>query len=100
MKKEDLEAILDGAPLLTVVPDSKMQESVEEFLKHPALPIVWGLMIGAKQGYRVALEDSPLINMETCWRAGVIQGTIKGIDVFYHTLLELTVPSQETTQEQ
>lgn len=100
MTKEDLESILQSAPLLTQVPDSKAQEQIEDLLKHPALPMIWGLMVGAKQGFRVALEDAPLTNMETCWRAGVIQGTIKGIDQFYYTLLELTIPSQETDKEQ
>jgi hypothetical protein len=99
MQRADLENALRYAPVLTVLPDSKAEESMADLLKHPALPLLWGLMLGAKQAQYVGLANMPMGNMAEVARAAVIQGTIKGIDMFYDTLLELSVPSSEQEQE-
>lgn len=94
MTQDDLKKALDAVPALDVLPDSKAIEEMQDLLKHPALPLFWGLLQGSKQAQLVVLANSPLTNMETVSRASVIQGTIKGVDLFYHTLLEQAVPSQ------
>jgi hypothetical protein len=95
MISQDLKNILDTAPVLTEIEDSKQREQIEDLLKHPALPLIWGLMLGSKQGQLALLQHAPLGNMAEVSRAAVIQGTTKGIELFYHTLLELSVPSIE-----
>lgn len=100
MLKSDLQNTLDNAPVLEAITDSKHTEQIEELLKHPGLPLIWGLLLGAKQGCYRLLENSPLGSMSEVSRAAVIQGTIKGIDQFYHTLIELTVPPEQPEQEQ
>jgi hypothetical protein len=94
VERKDLENKLAVAPVLVEL-DGKQMEAVEEFFKSDVPAILWGLMLGSKQAHYVALSNSPLTNMETVSRAAVIQGQIKGIDLFYDTLLELTIPSQE-----
>jgi hypothetical protein len=98
MTQEELMARLAGAPVLTAVTDGKTREELESFLKSDACLALWGLMLGAKQAQLVALSKAPLTNMETVSRAAVLQGTIMGIELFYDTLLEQTVPSSEQEQ--
>lgn len=98
MFREDLQAALESVPAYTVLPDSKATEAVQDLLKHPGLPHLWGLMQGARQARFQLLAHSPLTNMETVSRAAVIQGAISGIELFYSTLLEQAVPSPEKEQ--
>lgn len=99
MHRADLENALRNAQVLENLPDSKAEEAMQELLKHPAIPLLWGLMLGAKQALYRTLENLPLGNMAEVSFASVIQGKIKGIDMFYDTLLELSVPSPEQEQE-
>lgn len=100
MTRDELKAVLDNVPVIAQLPDSKAVEELQELLDHPGLKWLWSLMLGAKQGQLEVLRHAPLTNMETVSRASVIQGTINGIELFYETLLEQSVPSQSEQQEQ
>ena len=90
---DDLKKKLDEMPALETLRDSKEVEAMQALLDHPGLPLLWGLMQGARQAQFQVLAHSPLTNMETVSRASVLQGTIKGIELFYSTVLEQAVPS-------
>jgi len=101
MRRDELIKMLDEAPVLTKLPDVESTSAFEELLKHPGLPLLWGLLLGSKQAHFAALSAAPLGNLEEVRRAGVLQGTIRGIDMIYQTLVEQSVPSQmDDTQEQ
>lgn len=94
MNRDELQKALDATPALDILPDSKAVEQLQDLLAHPGLPHLWGLLQGSKIAQFQVLANSPLTNMETVSRASVIQGTIKGVDLIYNTLLEQAVPSQ------
>lgn len=102
MNRDDLKAALDSSAALTDLPDSKATEALQDLLKHPGLPLLWGLLLGARQTQFQLLAQTRLHNAETVSRASVIQGTIIGIELFYSTLLEQAVPSPapEPTQQE
>lgn len=100
MNREELKAVLDNTPAYVDLPDSKATEQIQDLLKHPGLPHLWGLLLGARQAQYAALQYAPLGNMAEVARAAVIQGTITGIELFYNTVIEQSVPSRAGEQEQ
>ena len=93
MQDMELQHRFNNTPVLDAVPDSKAQEQLEELFKHPGFTILWGLMLGARQAYLYTLANLPCGSSEEIRRLGVIQGTIKGIDLLRDTALEQTIPS-------
>jgi len=93
MIDRELQYLFDNAPVLEAVPNSKAQEELEELFKHPGFVILWGLMLGARQGFLITLANLPVGGTEEVRRLGVIQGTIKGIDLLRETALEQAMPS-------
>ena len=101
MNREDLKTALDEAPVIDLIQESKQNEALQDLLRHPGLPLLWGLMQGSRQTQFQLLAKSPLTNAGDVSRASVIQGTIYGIELFYNTLLEQAVPAgNEQSQEQ
>jgi hypothetical protein len=100
MNTDDLKELLDKVPAMDSLRDSKEVEAMQDLLRHPALPLVWGLLLGARQTQFQLLAHSPLNNMETVSRASVIQGTIFGIELFYQTVLEQAVPSPNKVEQE
>jgi hypothetical protein len=100
MNRDDLKKALDSVPALDELRDSKETEALQDLLRHPGLPLLWGLMLGARQTQFQMLAHAPLTNMETVSRASVIQGAIKGIEMFYTAVLEQAVPSPEATEQE
>jgi hypothetical protein len=99
VRRADLANTLEGVPVLTAL-NLKQQAEVEEVLKLPGLWHIYGLMLGSRQAQYAVLSHAALTNMETVSRAAVIQGTIRGIELFRDTLVELTVPDGGQKQEQ
>lgn len=95
MDRHDLEQRLYQQPVLSELPDSKAREDIEDLLRHPGFYHLYGLLLGARQGYLVALSQAPLANTGEVQRAGVLQGTIRGIEIIRDTVLEQTIPSPD-----
>src|SRR5687768_12412068 len=89
---------LDGQPVYNELPDSKAVEAVQEVLKHPGLYHLWGLMLGSRQTHFMMLSEAPAGNLDQVRRLGVIQRTIKGIELFRQTVLEQTIASGESKE--
>lgn len=100
MLADDLKSTLERQFPIERLPDSKSEEAMQDLLKHPGIPLLYSLLLGSKQAYLVALSHAQLTNMETVAQAAVIQGVIRGIDLFGSTLLEQAVPSPNDQQEQ
>jgi hypothetical protein len=99
MNRNELKAKLDNASVLTDVSESRDMEALQDLLKHPGLPILYGLMLGTRQAYYAALANAPLTNMETVAVAARTQGIISGIELFGNTLIEQAVPSPESKEQ-
>lgn len=94
MYQEELKELLENQHVLTDLPDSKAVEAVQDLLKHPGLPLLWGLLMGSRQFFLLALSQHPLGNADQVTRAAVIQGKIQGIELFRDTVIEQGVPSR------
>lgn len=93
MKYEEMRERFANAPVLAEVPDSKAMEDLHELFRHPGLIHLYGLMLGSRQTQFQMLAQAPLGTASESCRASVIQGTIKGIELFYETVLEQCVSS-------
>lgn len=100
MDREELRTRLDAVVAVDEVRDHRQAEELQQLLEHPALPTLWSLMLGARQAQYAILANSPLGGMEQVTRASVIQGTIKGIEMFYETALEQAVPSHTSGEKE
>lgn len=99
MNRAELQTLMDYAPVLTGEGDIEGQnrEHLNQFLAHPGFVIFWGLMLGARQGYYAAIAQHPAGSTEEIRRLGVLQGTIKGIELVAGTALEQLTPSGTDT---
>lgn len=97
MTYDEIKERLDNADVLPAIVDSKDFEQLVDCLKHPGLVHLWSLMLAARQGQFMMLSAAPTGNTAEIQRLGVIQGTIKGIELFRETVLEQFV-SSDTTQ--
>jgi hypothetical protein len=95
MDYKELQRTLDNSPVLAEIPDSKAMEELHDLFKHQGLPHLWGLLLGARQTWFVALSQAPVGSTAEIQRLGVIQGTIKGIELFRDTVLEQAMTSDE-----
>jgi hypothetical protein len=91
--REKMEAWFHTIEPRAEVKDGKEQEQLLDLFNHAGFEVFLGLMYGARQAQYAALAESPLGSAEASWRAGVIQGTIKGIELAFNTALEHSVPS-------
>lgn len=100
MKRDDLEKVLNSAPVLSEVRNSKEAETLQDFLAHPGLKLFWGLMLGTRQANYAQLQYAQLGTAEKDTHAARIQGTIMGIELVAATALEQAIPSQEANTEE
>lgn len=94
MKQTELQAQFDGLPVLAEVESGAQQDQLLDLFKHPGFSVLCSLLLGARQAQYAALANAPLGSAEASWRAGVTQGTIKGIELVFDTALEHTVPER------
>lgn len=100
MNRSELEARLNATPVSTVPEDSKAHEDILALYEHPGFYHLYGLLLGARQGQLMMLAQVPLGNAAQVTHAAVIQGTIRGIELFYQTALEHAVPDRVTEQKE
>lgn len=94
MDRDKLKATLAQQPVLADVLSHTDQEALQQVLEHPGLSVIWGLMLGARQAQFQALAYAPLGTAPDMSRASVIQGTIRGIELFHDTVVEQAVSSR------
>lgn len=93
MNQLEFERVLQHAPVLTEIRGIDNRAAIEDFLAHPGFSLFWGLLLGSRQAYYAALSSAPAGNTEEVRRIGVLQGTIKGIELVSQTALEQLAPS-------
>jgi hypothetical protein len=98
MDFKQLKERLDSAPVLDKLPDSKATEELHDLFRHPGLAHLWGLLLGARQSMFLTLSQSPIGSTGEIQRIGVIQGTIKGIELFRDTVLEQAMTSDDKAE--
>lgn len=79
---------LESIPVLDKLADSKEHEAVQALVGNEGFRLFLGLLLGSRQAFYAGLSAIPLVNGESAARASVIQGQIKGIDLFRQTILE------------
>lgn len=72
-----------------VEPTSQEFDSVMELVDQPGFGVFLGMLLAAKEAFRVQLSVLPLGTPENQHLASVLQGRIQGIEVSRQTLLEL-----------
>lgn len=98
MRQEDMQRVLDTAPVITTPRDNRESEDLQAFLEHPGFPIFYGLLLAARQAQYAALHNAGLGTAEKDTHAARIQGTITGIEMVAMTALEMAIPSQDTSE--
>ena len=95
MKQEAIEHWIKNQAVKTELTD-KERDAVWELLDNKGFKGLIGLMFAARQAQYAILATRPLGTAEHSAQAAVIQGVIKGIELFFQTVIEQGTASADT----
>lgn len=97
MNSREMEAFLARVPVL-VEAKGDNERNINELLAHPGLPVLLGLILGARQGLYAQVSYLPNGDQVQSHRISVLQGKIQGLEMTIQTVRELAVPVEATDE--
>jgi hypothetical protein len=86
--QREIQEWLDKAEVI-VQPNADQQRALEGIVGGDGLLVLLGLLVGSRQGFYLQLSQTPLSDPAQTYRAAVLQGQIKGIDLVAQTVLNM-----------